>query len=65
MVGAGVLTGAVTEGDAGSTLGDDGNVKNKLLRRIQGNPLPTATDTEPRIAAFSEYGAGGPSRNVG
>ena len=58
---SGVLTGAVTRGDAGSTLGDDGNVKNKLLRRIQGNPLPTATDTEPRIAAFSEYGAGGPA----
>jgi arylsulfatase A-like enzyme len=27
---------------------------------MQGTPLPTITDTEPSIAAFSEYGAGGP-----
>ncbi|MEX0760949.1 MAG: sulfatase-like hydrolase/transferase [Dehalococcoidia bacterium] len=29
-------------------------------RRMQGAPLPTVTDAEPREAAFSEYGAGGP-----
>ena len=27
---------------------------------IQGQPLPQVTDTEPRTATFSEYGAGGP-----
>ena len=36
-------------------------VKSELLRRIQGKPLPTATDAEPRVAAYSEYGAGGPA----
>ena len=29
-------------------------------RAMQGKPLPTVTDAEPRDAAFSEYGAGGP-----
>jgi choline-sulfatase len=29
-------------------------------RSMQGEPLPTITDTPPREAAFSEYGAGGP-----
>jgi len=29
-------------------------------RRIQGRPLPTVTSANPRHAAFSEYGAGGP-----
>ncbi len=43
-----------------STLGGDGKVRNDLLRRMQGAPLPTATDAKPRRAAFSEYGAGGP-----
>ena len=28
---------------------------------MQGKPLPTATSAESRIAAFSEYGSGGPS----
>ena len=27
---------------------------------MQGQPLPTVTDTQPREATFSEYGAGGP-----
>lgn len=44
----------------GNTLGESGMVKPDLLRRIEGKPLPTATDAEPRIAAYSEYGAGGP-----
>jgi len=29
-------------------------------RRMQGRPLPTVTAADPRYAAFSEYGAGGP-----
>lgn len=28
---------------------------------MQGEPMPTATDTAPRDAAFAEYGAGGPA----
>ena len=43
-----------------SSLDCDGRVRPDLLRRVQGRPLPTATDASPRIAAFSEYGAGGP-----
>ena len=43
-----------------STLNQDGTVRDDLLRRVQGKPLPTATNAEPRVAAFSEYGAGGP-----
>ena len=31
----------------------------ETLRRIQGRPLPSATDAPPRAAAFSEYGTGG------
>ena len=31
-----------------------------IPRSIQGAPLPTATESAPRDAAFSEYGAGGP-----
>ena len=46
--------------DAASTLDRDGRVKRDLLRRIQGKPLPSATDATPRAAAFSEYGSGGP-----
>ena len=57
---AGMTKCVASEGDAESPLGDDGNVKNTLLRRIQGKPLPTATNAEPRIAAYSEYGSGGP-----
>ena len=34
-------------------------VTSETLRRIQGKPLPTATDSPPRSAAFSEYGTGG------
>lgn len=54
--------GAVTvsEDGGGNTLDQHGTVKPELLRRIQGKPLPTATDSEPRVAAYSEYGAGGP-----
>ncbi len=33
----------------------------ETLRRIQGRPLPTATESPPRSAAFSEYGTGGPA----
>ncbi len=43
-----------------STLNSHGAVKSHLLHRMQGNPLPTVTAAEPRQAAFSEYGAGGP-----
>ena len=46
--------------DDSTTLDSDGKVRTELLRRIQGKPLPTVTDAEPRIAAYSEYGAGGP-----
>lgn len=31
-----------------------------IPRSMQGQPLPTVTETPPRDAAFSEYGAGGP-----
>ena len=31
----------------------------EALRRIQGRPLPTATEAKPRSAAFCEYGTGG------
>ena len=34
-------------------------VTSETLRRIQGRPLPTATDAPARSAAFSEYGTGG------
>ena len=34
-------------------------ITSESLRRIQGRPLPTATDSPPRTAAFSEYGTGG------
>ena len=34
-------------------------INSESLRRIQGRPLPTATDSPPRNAAFSEYGTGG------
>ena len=47
--------------DKSTTLGGDGTVRNELLRRIQGKSLPTATGAVPRIAAFSEYGSGGPA----
>ena len=43
------------------TIGAAGSVKPELLRRMQGRPLPTITDAAPRIAAFSEYGCGGPA----
>ena len=46
--------------DGPSTLDATGRVRDTLLRRIQGRPLPTATAAEPRAAAYSEYGAGGP-----
>ncbi len=31
-----------------------------IPRAMQGEPLPTVTDAQPRSAVFSEYGAGGP-----
>lgn len=34
-------------------------ISSATLRRIQGRPLPSATEFAPRSAAFSEYGAGG------
>lgn len=45
--------------DGPMTLEGNGNVRAELLRRMQGKPLPTATSAEPRVATFSEYGAGG------
>lgn len=39
---------------------DSDVVTSESLRRLQGKPLPTVTDAGPRIAAFSEYGTGGP-----
>lgn len=36
-------------------------ITSENLRRFQGAPLPTVTNAAPRSAAFSEYGAGGPS----
>ena len=50
----------VSEDGGANTLDQHGMVKPELLRRIQGKPLPTATDSESRVAAYSEYGAGGP-----
>ncbi len=35
-------------------------ITSEMMRRIQGKPLPTATEAAPRSAAFSEYGTGGP-----
>jgi arylsulfatase A-like enzyme len=32
----------------------------ETMRRFQGRPLPTVTSAEPRSAAYSEYGTGGP-----
>lgn len=52
--------GTVATSQIGSTLGQDGMVEHSLLRRMQGMPLPTVTNAEPRVAAFSEYGCGGP-----
>ncbi len=57
---SGSSTSDIATNDDDSTLDANGKVKTALLRRMQGDPLPTATDAEPRIAAFSEYGAGGP-----
>ncbi len=57
---SGMASNQSSNDDSTATLREDGKVKSELLRRIQGKPLPTVTDAEPRIAAFSEYGAGGP-----
>ena len=57
---AGPRAAADDEGNGDNTLDQNGMVKPELLRRIQGKPLPTATVAAPRIAAYSEYGAGGP-----
>ena len=38
---------------------DSSAINSETLRRIQGRPLPTATECAPRSAAFSEYGTGG------
>ena len=40
---------------------DSPAINSESLRRIQGRPLPTATDSPSRSAAFSEYGTGGTS----
>ena len=58
---AGPHPATVSEDEDGNTLDQDGAVKPKLLRRIQGKPLPKATDAKPRNAAYSEYGTGGPA----
>jgi hypothetical protein len=36
-------------------------VTSESLRRLQGKLLPTVTDAPARVAAFSEYGTGGPA----
>ena len=36
-------------------------VTSESLRRLQGKLLPTVTNAPPRVAAFSEYGTGGPA----
>ncbi len=36
-------------------------INSESMRRIQGKPLPTATESPSRSAAFCEYGTGGPS----
>ena len=51
----------VPDQPSAGTIGAGGMVKPELLRRMQGEPLPTITDAAPRIAAFSEYGCGGPA----
>ena len=35
-------------------------ITSESLRRLQGKVLPTVTGAGPRVAAFSEYGTGGP-----
>ena len=42
------------------TLAANGMVGHGTLRRMQGDPLPTITAASPRVAAYSEYGCGGP-----
>ena len=42
---------------------DSDLLTSETLRRIQGRPLPSATDSPPRAAAFSEYGTGGAALN--
>lgn len=46
--------------DVGEIWREDGRLKRSFERRMQGAPLPLVTDSLPRDAAFSEYGAGGP-----
>ena len=40
---------------------DSDIVTSESLRRLQGKLLPTVTSAGPRVAAFSEYGTGGPA----
>lgn len=39
---------------------DETALNEEETRRMQGRPLPTVTAASPRVAAFSEYGTGGP-----
>ncbi len=39
---------------------EDTALSEEETRRMQGRPLPTVTAAAPRLAAFSEYGSGGP-----
>ncbi len=46
--------------DAANIWRDDGRLTRAVERRMQGKPLPVATDSPASVAAFSEYGTGGP-----
>lgn len=60
--------GQIPEGAADASMANLVDVAPTLLSlqgvdipgSMQGQPLPTVTDTQPREATFSEYGAGGP-----
>lgn len=60
---AGRATSGSDDSYAG-TIGEDGMVNRDVLRRMHGKPLPTLTATPSRIAAFSEYGCGGPAVTI-
>lgn len=51
----GIGSGWAREGDHVKTA-----LNETQIRRMQGRPLPTVTGVNPRSAAFSEYGTGGP-----
>jgi len=59
------LQGLASFDDIGAGWVRDGIRESSVLdetqtRRMQGRPLPTVTAAVPRVASFSEYGAGGP-----